>query len=85
MKRVFAEIGFGNETFLSTEFEEGEGLEKREYRVSKFVRPEKIAGYYLRFWIFKRVFILSTDDGFATTKKDRNKLKILFGISGESS
>lgn len=33
MKKVFAEIGFGNDTFLSTEFEE----ENSEYRVPKFV------------------------------------------------
>mgnify|MGYP001571949032 len=45
MKKVFAEIGFGNDTFLSTEFEEGES----EYRVPKFVLPNKIHDLYFRF------------------------------------
>jgi len=80
MKNVFAEIGFGNDTFLSTEFEDGDS----EYRVPKFVIPNKILGFYFRIWIFKKVFILSTNDGFETNKKDRNKLKILFGINGEN-
>lgn len=38
MKKVFAEMGFGNGTFLSTEFEEVEN----EYRIPKFVWPTKI-------------------------------------------
>ncbi|MEK7564834.1 MAG: DUF3977 family protein [Patescibacteria group bacterium] len=81
MKKVFAEIGFGNNTFFSTEFEEDDGS---EYRVPKFIKPLKITGFYFRFWIFKKVFILSTNRGFNTMKKDRNKLKILFGVSGTS-
>lgn len=80
MKKVFAEIGFGNDTFLSTEFEEG----NNEYRVPKFVIPSKIHGYYFRVWIFKNVWVLSTNNGFGANKKDRNKLKVLFGISGEN-
>lgn len=81
MKKVFAEIGFGNDTFLSTEFEEGD----TEYRVPKFVLPNKINGFYLRVWLFKYVFILSSNHGFEMKKKDRNKLKILFGIDGENT
>lgn len=79
MKKVFAEIGFGNDTFLSTEFEE----DTNEYRVPEFVMPDKIIGYYFRFWVFKTVFILSTNNGFEMKKKDKNKCKVLFGISGE--
>lgn len=79
MKKVYAEVGIGNDTFLSTEFEEGDN----EYRVPKFVVPKKITELYFRFWIFKRVFALSTQSGLTTRKKDRNKLKILFGIGGE--
>lgn len=70
----------GNGTFFSTEFEEGES----EYRVLKFIRPDKVDGYYLRFWLFKTVFVLSTNHGFEMKKKDRNRLKILFGIGGEN-
>lgn len=80
MKKVFAEIGIGNDTFLSTEFEE----ENSEYRISKFVLPNKITGFYFRFWLFKKVFILSSNKGFEIVKKNRNKLKILFGISGKN-
>lgn len=79
MKKVFAEIGFGNESFLSTEFEE----DNKEYRVPKFLKPKKVTDLYLRVWIFKTVFIASTKDGFKTSKKGKNKLKILFGIGGE--
>ena len=46
-EKVYAEIGFGNESFLSTEIEEGVGY------------------------------------GFEIKHKDKNKLKILFGISGK--
>lgn len=56
MKKVFAEIGFGNDTFINTEIENEDGS---EYRVSKFIKPPKIVGYYLRFWIFKKVLIFS--------------------------
>jgi len=80
MKKVFAEIGFGNDTFLSTEFEEEQG----EYRIPKFIKPQKIYDCYMRFWIFKKVFIFSTKDGLIIKSKDRNKLKILFGIGGET-
>ncbi len=37
-KKVFAEVGIGNETFLSTEYEEGE----LEYRVPMFAVPATI-------------------------------------------
>lgn len=80
MKKVFAEIGFGNESFFSTEIEEGD----KEYRIPKFIKPQKINGYYLRFWLFKKVFIFSTDEGLKIKTKDRNRFKVLFGISGES-
>ena len=80
MKKVYSEIGFGNTTFLSTEFEDG----NKEYRVPKFILPKKITSFYFRLWIFKKVFILSTNNGFEITKKDKNKLKILLGINGEN-
>lgn len=80
MKKVFAEIGIGNGTFLSTEIEEGD----KEYRIPKFIFPNKITGYYFRFWIFKNVLVLSSDQVIKLKKKDKNKLKILFGVSGEN-
>ena len=78
MKRVFAEIGLGNKSFLSTEFEDG----RKEYRINKFVKPKKIKDYYIRIWLFKIIFIFSTNDLFKVKKKDKNKFKIVFGIGG---
>lgn len=80
MEKVYAEIGFGNETFLSTEIEKGDG----EYRIPRFIRPKNIDTYYFRFWIFKKVFVLSTKNGFELKNKNKNKFKILFGIGGNN-
>lgn len=80
MKKVFAEIGIGNKTFLSTEIEEGPS----EFRIPQFVLPKKIEGYYVRLWIFRCVIIFSTNEGIKLQKKTSNHLKILFGISGTS-
>lgn len=76
--KVYAEAGIGNETFFSTEYEEGEN----EYRVQKFIKPAHVSSYYIRIWIFKTVYVLSTNDGFEITKKSKRKFKFLFGISG---
>jgi hypothetical protein len=80
MKDVFAEIGFGNETFLSTEVEEGDF----EYRVKGFILPETIKGIYLRFYIGKKNIILSSRKGFIIKRKEKSKFKILFGVYGIS-
>ena len=77
--KVFTEIGFGNPTFLSTEFEQGD----KEYRVPRFILPGKIKSVYFRLWLFKSVFILDSQDGFFRQEKDKNKFKILFGVKGE--
>jgi len=79
MKKIFAEIGIGNKTLLSTEIEEGE----KEYRIKGFILPEKIKSIYFRFWLFKKVFIISYPNGLEIKNKDRNKFKILFGVAGE--
>ena len=78
MIKIFAEIGFGNESFLSTEIENG----KKEYRINKFVKPNKISGFYIRTWIFRKVFVASTYNVFSINNKDKNKFKFLFGIEG---
>ena len=80
MKKVFTEIGFGNDTFLSTEFEYGD----TEHRVPRFVVPDKVTEVYFRFWIFRKVFILSSKNGLVIQNKDRNELKILFGLGGNN-
>ena len=76
--KIFAEIGYGNATFLSTEIEKG----KHEHRLPKFIVPEKIEGIYFRFWVWKRVFVVSTKNGFSVNKKDKIKLKVLLGMEG---
>jgi hypothetical protein len=81
MKRVYAEAGFGNKEFLSTEIEE----DNNENRVAGFILPEQVDDYYFRIWIFKVGLIISTKDGLKPFRKDRNKLKIIFGISGKSA
>ena len=78
MKKIYAEIGFGNDAILSTEIEEG----NKEYRIKKFIIPKKISGIYLRFWVFKKVIILSSKNGLVLQSKDRNKIKLLFGVQG---
>ena len=78
MEKIFAEVGFGNDTFLSTEIENDD----TEYRIPKFIKPKIVEGYYFRIWLFKWVFILSTNSGLKIEKKNKNRIKILFGISG---
>lgn len=78
MKKIFAEIGFGNGTFFSTEIENGD----TEHRIPKFIKPKKIEGYYFSIWLFRTVFILSTNCGLEMMRKNKNRIKILFGISG---
>lgn len=74
MKKIFTEIGYGNDTFFSTEIEEMD----REYRIPKFIKSAKITGFYFRFWFFKTVFAVSTERGVNIQKKQ----KILFGVCG---
>ncbi len=76
--KVYAEVGVGNDTFLSTEYEEGD----REYRVPSFVKPPHVTEYYVRIWIRKTVYIFSTNEGFKKISKDKNRFKLLFGVGG---
>ena len=78
--KVFAEIGFGNESFLSTEIEKG----KEEYRIKGFVKPKKVDDVYFRLWILKRVLIISTKDKIKFKKKPKNRFKVIFGIGGSN-
>lgn len=81
MKKIFAEIGIGNDTFVSTEIEEGD----EEYRIPRWMIPSVVKGVYLRIWLFKTVFIFSTNHGFEIKQKSKHKFKLLFGISGEEN
>ena len=76
--KIFTEIGIGNKTFFSTEIEKG----KLEHRVKGFIIPPKIEGFYIRVWLGKRVYALSSNRFFNTTYKERVKFKLIFGIEG---
>ncbi len=78
MEKIYAEIRFGNENFLSTEIERG----KKEHRVKGFILPKKFRDVYLRFWVFRRTLVLSSCDGIVFGKKGRNEFKFLFGVGG---
>ena len=67
-QKIFAEMGFGNESFLSTEVEQG----KREYRIKKFLIPKKINGIYFRVIILSTTFILLTYEGFKIKRIRKN-------------
>jgi len=77
--RAFAEIGVGNESFLSTEFECGD----EEFRVGGFVKPDKVDDYYLRIWILRKVIIFSSAEGIKLKKKPRIQFKLLLGMGGK--
>jgi hypothetical protein len=81
--RVFVEYGldFNNNRFgfgRSVEVERTDGAEYRTKGKVAFVREN----FYLRIWIFKRVFVISSRGGVSVKHKPRNNLKFVFGISG---
>lgn len=78
MKRIYAEVGFGNDNFLSTEIEDG----KKEYRISKSLILKKILEIYIRVCILKKVFIISSKEGIKLKNREKNKLKLLLGVGG---
>lgn len=67
-------LGFGR----SVEIEHPDGSEER---LKSSIRLKNVS-YYFRFWIFKRVLILSRN-GLEVKSKGRNNLKIVWGLAGE--
>ena len=76
--KIFAEFGIGNSTIFSTEIEKG----NLEHRVKGFIIPPKIQGFYIRIWLGKRVYAISTNRFFNTQYKGKNRFKLIFGIEG---
>lgn len=76
---AFTEIGIGNPTFINTEVEYADGTETRN---PGFVRFSKLQSLYLRVWLGKKVYVLSSNQGFSIKRKPRTAFKVLFGISG---
>lgn len=75
--KIFTEIGIGNQSFISTEVERGE----REHRVRGFIRM-RVRAIYLRLWVGRTAYILSTKRGFETMPKNRKAFKLLLGFEG---
>jgi hypothetical protein len=73
----FIEFGIGNRWLIRTETELSDGSELEKKGI---VRPIHVQSLYFRFWLGKTVFILDSKDGFKKTRKDRNEVKIIFGI-----
>ncbi len=80
---IFVEYGldFDNNRFGLGKSVEIENKDGTEYRIKKSIKLRN-KKYYFRFWIFKKVFIISRN-GFEIKQKNRNNLKIVFGIEGE--
>ena len=82
MRTYFCEIGYGNDTFISTEIVEPNG---DDFRARRFMVRKPIAIYF-RLWIKRKVYVLSTNKFFEIRKKPkrpRKGIKILFGIQSE--
>lgn len=77
LHRIHNEIGIGNASFINCEIEEGEN----EHRVPYWV-PLNCNEIYFRLWIGKKVFILSSKNGFHMQKKSKSRFKCLVGFSG---
>jgi len=72
---IYAEIGIGNGSFLSTEVEVGQ----RERRVKGLI-IRRLVSVYLRVWIGKRVLILDTREGLKTSRKSKVGRKLVVGF-----
>ena len=73
----YIELGVGNRWLLRTEVELEDGT---EYEEKGIIGPISVQSIYLRIWIRKRVYILDSKEGFKKADKNKNKLKIIFGI-----
>lgn len=75
----YTEIGIGNPTFINTEIEYPDGTETRQ---PGFVKFEKTKSLYMRLWVGKKVYSLSSNEGFTTRQKNRKAFKLLLGVWG---
>ncbi|MBS3155787.1 DUF3977 family protein [Candidatus Woesearchaeota archaeon] len=78
MKKIYTEIGIGNDSFFSTEIED----KNREIRIKRFFLPKLVTGIYIRIWVLKKELIISSNKGFILRNRNKNKIKVLFGVSG---
>ena len=76
----YVEFGIGNQWLLSTEVEHEDGTEARFPGVLPL---GPLQSFYIRIWIGRDVFILSTNEGFVMKTKGRDAFKALLGLSAE--
>ncbi|XEC97603.1 DUF3977 family protein [Paenibacillus tarimensis] len=74
----YIEFGFGNTWFIRTETELDDGTEFEEKGI---IGPIRFRSIYLRIWIGKSVLIVDLKQGFKVSKKRRNALKFILGIT----
>ena len=75
--KIYSEIGYGNDTFVSSEIEYDDGT---EVRVKGFF-VKSVTEVYFRLWIKKTVFICSSKEGFKTVFKAKSKFKLIIGFA----
>ena len=76
---TFIEFGIGNTYILRTEYEYPDGTETEKRGIERNI---DIKEFYIRIWINKTVYILSTKNGFNKKYKENKKIKLVFGIGG---
>jgi hypothetical protein len=80
-EKIYTEYGLD---FDNNKFGFGRSIEieknGKEVRTKKYIKIKNNKKYF-RFWIFKKVIIISSK-GIEIISKSRNNFKIIFGISG---
>lgn len=74
----YIEFGIGNRWLVRTETEFADGSETERKGIEWPVRPESV---YVRLWIGRQVYILSTKGGFSRKIKPRRTFKLILGVS----
>lgn len=73
----YIEAGIGNKWVVRTEIEMENG---NEYEVRGIKGPIHFQSAYIRFWLWKTVFILDCREGFKRVHKKDKNFKLLIGI-----
>ena len=74
--KTYSEIGIGNPTLISTEFEYPDGTETRH----QGFHIKAISEIYIRIWLKRTVLILSTQEGVKIKFKNYRAFKLILGF-----
>ena len=74
--KTYSEIGIGNPTLISTEFEFPDGTETRH----QGFYVKSISEIYFRLWVNKSVLILSSKEGIKIQHKPYRAFKLIIGF-----